>query len=112
MPALPKATRGSVKEDNKNIALVLEQSLRDEERKKEQEVRSCQEEERSLAAALKLSLEEVSGDKTLPSVVPTGFFDRPNNYVMLDGKRTLSSASYLPCNPRNVFGKVLLMLEK
>ena len=94
MPALPKATRGSVKEDDKNIALVLEQSLRDEERKKEQEVRSCQEEERSLAEALKLSLEETSGDQNLPSVVPTGFFDRPDTYVMLDGKKTLCSASF------------------
>jgi hypothetical protein len=102
VPALVKATRGNVKkEDKKNIALVLEQSLQEEEKKKEQEVRSCQEEERSLAAALKLSLEEVSGDKNLPSVVPTGFFDRPDNYVMLDGKRTLSSASYLPINPRD-----------
>jgi hypothetical protein len=100
VPAMTIATRGIVKEDNKNIALVLEQSLHEEEKKKEQEVKSCQEEERSLAAALKLSLEEVSEDKTLPSVVPTGFFDRPNNYIMLDGKRTLSSASYLPINPR------------
>ncbi len=99
VPALVKATRGNVKEDNKNIALVLERSLQEEEKKKEQEVRSCQEEERSLATALKLSLEEVSEDKTLPSVVSTSFFARPDNYVMLDGKRTLSSASYLPCNP-------------
>ena len=63
-------------------------------------MRSCQEEERSLAEALRLSLEEVSGDKNSPSVVPTGFFDRPDNYVMLDGKRTLCSASFLPYNPR------------
>ncbi len=100
MPAMTIATRRNVKEDNKNIALVLEQPLQEEEKKKEQEVRSCQEEERSLAAALKLSLEEASEDKILPSVSSTGFFDRPNNYVMLDGKRTLSSASYLPINPR------------
>jgi hypothetical protein len=71
VPALTKATRGNVKEDNKNIALVLEQSLREEEKNKEQAVRSCQEEERSLAEALRLSLEEVSGDKNSPSVVPT-----------------------------------------
>ncbi len=94
------ATRGNVKEDNKTIALVLEQSLQEEEKNKEQKVRSCQEEGRYLAEALKLSLEEVSGDKTLPSVVSTGFFDRPDNYIMIDGKRTLSSASYLPINPR------------
>ena len=100
MPALTKATRGNVKEDNKNVALVLEQSLREEEKNKEQAVRICQEEERSLAEALRLSLEEVSGDKNSPSVVPTGFFDRPDNYVMLDGKRTLCSASFLPYNPR------------
>ena len=98
--ALTKATRGNVKKDDKNIALVLEQSLQDEEKKKEQEEKSCQEEERSLAEALRLSLEEVPESKALPSVVPTGFFDRPNNFVMLDGKRTLSSASYLPINPR------------
>jgi hypothetical protein len=60
VPAITIATRGNVKEDNKNIALVLEQSLQEEEKTKEQEVRSCQEEERSLAAALKLSLEEAS----------------------------------------------------
>ena len=100
MPALTKATRGNVKKDDKNIALVLEQSLQEEENKKEQEEKSCQEEERSLAEALRLSLEEVTESKALPSVVPTVFFDRPDNYVMLDGKRTLSSASYLPNNPR------------
>ena len=100
MPALTKATRGNVKKDDKNIALVLEQSLQEEENKKEQEEKSCQEEERSLAEALRLSLEEVPESKALPSVVPTVFFDRPDNYVMLDGKRTLSSASYLPINPR------------
>ena len=100
VPALTKATRGNVKKDDKNIALVLEQSLQEEENKKEQEEKSCQEEERSLAEALRLSLEEVTESKALPSVVPTVFFDRPDNYVMLDGKRTLSSASYLPINPR------------
>ena len=100
MPAITIATRGIVKEDNKTIALVLEQSLQEEERNKEQKDRSCQEEERTLAEALRLSLEEVSGGKNLPSVVPTGFFDRPDNDIMVDGKRTLSSASYLPINPR------------
>ncbi len=100
MPAIIIATRGIVKEDNKTIALVLEQSLQEEERNKKQKDRSCQEEERTLAEALRLSLEEVSGDKNLPSVVPTGFFDRPDNYIMVDGKITLSSASYLPINPR------------
>ncbi len=100
LPAMSIATRGNVKEDNKTMALVLEQSLQEEEKNKEQKVRSCQEEERALAEALKLSLEKVSGDKILPSVVPTGFFDRPDNYIMIDGKRTLSSASYLPTNPR------------
>jgi hypothetical protein len=100
VPAITIATRGNDKEDNKNIALVLVQSLQEEKKKKKQEVRSGQEEESSLAAALKLSLEEASGDKILPSVSSAGFFDRPNNYIMLDGKRTLSSASYLPINPR------------
>ena len=101
MPALTKATRGNVKKDDKNIALVLEQSLQEEENKKEQEEKSCQEEERSLAEALRLSLEEVTESKALPSVVPTVFFDRPDNYVMLNGERTLCSASYLPNNPRS-----------
>ncbi len=100
MPAMTIATRGNVKEDNKKMTLVLEQSLQEKEKNKEQKVRSCQEEERSLAEAMRLSLEEVSGDKNLPSVASTGFFDRPDNYIMIDGKRTLSSASYLPINPR------------
>ena len=71
VPAITMATRGNVKKDDKNIALVLEQSLHEEEKKKEQEAKRCQEDEMSLAAALKLSLEEVPGDKTLSSVVPT-----------------------------------------
>ena len=79
MPALTKATRGNVKKDDKNIELVLEQSLQEEEKKKEQEVKSRQEEERSLAEALRLSLEEVPESEALPSVVPTVFFDRPDN---------------------------------
>ena len=37
VPALTNATRGNVKKDDKNIALVLEQSLQEEENKKEQE---------------------------------------------------------------------------
>ena len=44
MPALSKATRGNVKEDDKKIAMVLAESLREEEEKKELTVRSCQEE--------------------------------------------------------------------
>ena len=102
MPALSKATRGNVKEDDKKIAMVLAESLREEEEKKELTVRSCQEEERLFAEAVKLSLEESSGDKNLPPVISkTGFFDRPDNYIMVDGVRHLSSASYmLPNNPR------------
>jgi hypothetical protein len=101
VPAMTVATRGNVKEQDKQIALVLKQSLQEKEKNKEQLVRSCQEKQRSLAEALRLSLEEVSGNKNLSSVVSkTGFFDRPDNYIMVDGVRLLFSASYLPINPR------------
>ena len=80
VPAMTIATRGNVKEDNKKIALVLEQSLQEEEKKKEQVVKICQDEERSLAEALRFSLEEVSGNKDLsPVISKTGFFQRPDN---------------------------------
>ncbi len=94
------ATRGKVKADDKQIALVVEQSLLEEEKKRA----LCQEDEQSLALAeaLRLSLEEVPKKHDLsPVVSKTGFFDRPDNYIMVDGVKHLSSASYvLTSNPR------------
>jgi len=98
VPAITIATRGKVKADDKQIALVVEQSLLEEEKKRA----LCQEEQRSLAEALRLSLEEVAEKHDLsPVVSKTGFFDRPDNYIMVNGVKHLSSASYvLPSNPR------------
>ena len=98
MPAITIATRGKVKADDKQIALVVEQSLLEEEKKRA----LCQEEQRSLAEALRLSLDEVAEKHDLsPVVSKTGFFDRPDNYIMVNGVKHLSSASYvLPSNPR------------
>ena len=98
MPAITIATRGKVKADDKQIALVVERSLLEEEKKRA----LCQEDEQSLAEALRLSLEEVAEKHDLsPVVSKTGFFDRPDNYIMVNGVKHLSSASYvLPSNPR------------
>ncbi len=112
VPAITIATRGKLKADDKQIALVLEQSLQEEEKKKVLAIKNSQEGERSLAEALRLSLEEVPEKNDLspvvsktgffdrPDVVKTGFIDRPDNYIMVDGVRQPSSASYLPMSPR------------
>ncbi len=101
VPAITIATRGKVKADDKQIALVVEQSLLEEEKKRA----LCQEDEQSLALAeaLRLSLEEVPEKNDLsPVVSKTGFFDRPDNYIMVNGVKHLSSASYvLSSNPRS-----------
>ena len=81
VPAITIATRGKVKADDKQIALVVEQSLLEEEKKRA----LCQEEQRSLAEALRLSLEEVAEKHDLsPVVSKTGFFDRPDNSGFAD----------------------------
>ena len=96
VPAITIATRGKVKADDKQIALVVEQSLLEEEKKRA----LCQEEQRSLAEALRLSLEEVAEKHDLsPVVSKTGFFDRPDNYIMVNGVKHLSSASYVLPQP-------------
>ena len=83
VPAITIATRGKLKADDKQIALVLEQSLQEEEKKRVLAIKNSQEDEKSLAEALRLSLEEVPEKNDLsPVVSKTGFFDRPDNYII------------------------------
>ena len=64
VPVMTIATRGKVKADDKQIASIVKESLLEEEKKRA----LCQEDEQSLAEALRLSLEEVPEKNDLSPV--------------------------------------------
>jgi hypothetical protein len=94
-PAMSMATMGNVKKNEKQVALVLAMSLQEEEKKKEHEVKSCLIEQHAIDEAVRLSLEEASRNKTAVPVTPKCFNDRPDNYIVVDGVRHLSSTSFI-----------------